>query len=194
MLEVLLTLFLLVLITSLAWPVLDKPMATLRLRRAADEIHAQWASARVEAMDSGRTYMFRYELGGGNGFRVECYSPLETAGDPQLQQSFDPATGGSGYAGSAQEPIQDTLPEGVTFLAGEAMADTRSAMIQTDANTASVTGTQWSAPILFYPDGTTSTAALQLKNQHDRCIQLSLRGLTGMVNIGEVSSFEGQLP
>lgn len=37
----------------------------------------------------------------------------------------------------------------------------------------------WSTPIFFYPDGSTSTAAILLKNEAGRCIEVRLRGLTG---------------
>ena len=185
--EVLLTLCLLVIITSLAWPVLDKPMATLRLQKAADAIHAEWYEARVEAMDSGRTYMFRYTVG-GNQFRAECYTPTETADDPVSDDYYDGSSGGLGYTGAPRKPVDGTLPKGVTFLAGQTEADTRAAMIQPAADSSYVGEVDWSEPILFYADGTTSTAVLQLGNEHNRCIELSLRGLTGTVNIGEVSA------
>ena len=45
--------------------------------------------------------------------------------------------------------------------------------------TASVDGTAWSTPMFFYPDGSTSTAAILLKNEAGRCIEVRLRGLTG---------------
>ena len=37
----------------------------------------------------------------------------------------------------------------------------------------------WSSPIFFYPDGSSSTAAILLKNDLGRCIEIRLRGLTG---------------
>jgi len=40
-------------------------------------------------------------------------------------------------------------------------------------------GVAWSTPIFFYPDGSSSTAAVLLKNEMGRCIEIRLRGLTG---------------
>ena len=37
----------------------------------------------------------------------------------------------------------------------------------------------WSSPIFFYPDGSTTTAAMLLKNEAGRCIEIRLRGFTG---------------
>ena len=37
----------------------------------------------------------------------------------------------------------------------------------------------WSSPIFFYPDGSATTAAVLLKNEMGRCMEIRLRGLTG---------------
>ena len=48
--------------------------------------------------------------------------------------------------------------------------------------------------ILFHPDGTTSDARLVLKNDRGRAMELSLRGLTGTVTVGEMLDIEQLLP
>ena len=52
-------------------------------------------------------------------------------------------------------------------------------------------GTAWSVPIFFYPDGTASTAAVLLKNELGRCIEVRLRGLTGTTTITGITSLDG---
>ena len=47
-------------------------------------------------------------------------------------------------------------------------------------------GTSWSTPIFFYPDGSSSTAAILLKNASGRCIEVRLRGLTGTGSVTEI--------
>ena len=47
-------------------------------------------------------------------------------------------------------------------------------------------GTTWSAPVFFFPDGTASTAAVLLKNETNRCLEIRQRGLTGTVSIGSI--------
>jgi len=57
-------------------------------------------------------------------------------------------------------------------------------------------GFRWSTPIFFYPDGTASTAAILLKNQAGRCIEVRLRGLTGTGSITETfltENYTGEL-
>ena len=49
-------------------------------------------------------------------------------------------------------------------------------------------GTIWSTPIFFYPDGSTSTAAILLKNEADRYIEIRLRGLTGTSTATEIKT------
>jgi len=55
------------------------------------------------------------------------------------------------------------------------------AMTTGDIRLGETSGTDgtWSSPIFFYPDGSTSTAAMLLRNGAGRCIEIRLRGLTG---------------
>lgn len=60
----------------------------------------------------------------------------------------------------------------------------------------SADGMIWSSPIFFYPDGTTSTAAILLKNESGRCYEIRLRGLTGtgmVTEITQVNDYLGEL-
>jgi hypothetical protein len=180
-----LTMCLLVILAAMAWPALEKPLAGMRLRKAADQIRAEWATARVDAMNSAQTYLFRYVANEGR-FRVERYTPPQGQGDSE----FGVATGGVGQdAGNTEmtpEVRQDALPEGVTFAASEVVVDTRASMIAAEMAQSGTEEASWSEPILFYPDGTTSTVRLVLKNADDRYLELQLRGYTGVVTIGEV--------
>jgi hypothetical protein len=44
----------------------------------------------------------------------------------------------------------------------------------------------WSRPILFYPDGSTSTAVVTLTNPTLGKVVIRLRGITGDVTVSEV--------
>jgi len=189
--EVLLTLCLLVVIASLAWPALDKPFANQRLRKSADRIRAAWCEARVDAMDAGTVYVFHYAIE-GDRYRVERRDDLMATADASIEQGTSP----SSVSGTPQV-VERILPFGVTFVTGEIEADSRATMLGVDSDasaTASSSAANWSQPIVFYPDGTTSTARLIMKNEHDRHIRLSLRGLTGVVRIADVGSDGESLP
>ncbi len=190
LIEVMLTLSLLVVIVALAWPALDKPFANQRLRRSADRIRAEWGRARVKAMDTGEIYLFRF-MPEGDRYCIEQGTSAEQAADATSYGQVSRSAGGPASR-AATSRRERPLPGGVTFHAGETVADTRSAMLESESTSTSSssygsTG-EWSQPIYFYPDGTTSTARLALKNEHERYIELSLRGLTGVAYVGEIQA------
>jgi prepilin-type N-terminal cleavage/methylation domain-containing protein len=193
MVEVLLTLALLVILAAMAWPALDRPFAGVRLRKAAERIRAEWATARVEAMDSGEICLFRCTAD-GDRYRVDCYATLTADQNATLGSVLDDSARGSGNTSTLPEVIEDRLPEGVTFVAGETQQDTRTALIASQVAQAATGEFNWSDPILFYPDGTTSTARLVLKNEHDRYIEIMLRGLTGAISISQARGSEELMP
>ena len=51
----------------------------------------------------------------------------------------------------------------------------------------------WSEPIYFFPDGTTTTVRLLLRNEHEFYIILDLRGLTGITTVSDVMTVD-ELP
>lgn len=190
--EVLLVLALLVLLASITWPALEQPMANQRLRKAADKVRTDWVRARVEAMSTGETCLFRYAAG-EDRYQVETHpapeSVLETPypDSAAAAQTSDPVD-----LSAATECRRHTLPEGIVFVEGETLADTRSALYQQSTTAAPAEG-EWSDPILFHADGTTSDATLVLANTHNRRIQLTLRGLTGVVTVGDTYVGEEEL-
>jgi prepilin-type N-terminal cleavage/methylation domain-containing protein len=189
LLEVLLTLGLLVLIASLAWPVISNAFPSQRLRSAADRVRAEWVQARVRAMRTDSVQIFLYTPD-GREFRVERRAMSEAVVDPSSGMPSGETTGvPEEYASNA---LKGELPESVKFVRSETAVDTRAATLDLTPNTSSESGQQWSEPILFYPDGTTSTARLLLRNDRGLQIELSLRDLTGIVTVGEpVVSKEG---
>lgn len=169
LLEVMLVLCLLVILSAVAWPALERPLANQRLREAADAVRIQWTRARIDAMSSGRTFLFSFIPETGK-YRIESREGAEYVAE---QTSAEAAA-----------PKEHTLPEGCKFLVGLTPRDDRAATFltrdsSTDANSAV------SEAILFYPDGTTSDAAVTLENEHGRRIDLTLRGLTGVTTVGD---------
>ncbi|MCH7689054.1 MAG: hypothetical protein IH899_20665 [Planctomycetes bacterium] len=73
------------------------------------------------------------------------------------------------------------LPEGVTFVASKAELDSRAAAVASGM----VSGTidREFQDIVFYPDGTTSTAEVTIKNERGKYITIQLRGLTGVARV-----------
>ena len=192
LMEVLLVLAVLVMITSLAWPTLNRAFETQRLRKAADLVRAAWGRARVKALSTGRIHIFQYTVG-GDRYAIQ----QRTTGEVTVDAAADDLP--TGFADASYEnptPFgqERQLPEGVTFVGSQTVSDTRAAMVAAEANQFRSVEQGWSNPIFFYPDGTTSTARLVLKNQRGRTIELALRGLTGVVTVGDVQAPDVQAP
>lgn len=185
-LELLLVLALLVTIASLAAPQVGRTLDSHRLRGAAEELRAVWSKARVRAMEQGRTYVFRSELSGSQ-YQVE---PLVSPDD--YLESSQLSLGNAAMASVAGSKIEAAeLPDKVTFAGTQLAQDFRAMTLNPAAAAATAaaepTGTLWSTPVYFYPDGTTTTAKLRVVNERDRGIEISMRGLTGVIYVKDVS-------
>jgi hypothetical protein len=172
---------LIVILGALSWPAMDRPMATQSLRSGADAVRAAWVQARVAAMNTGATFAFRYAPGGDH-YTVEC---LPT---PELYSDRDSsAFGTSGTLEpdpTTQLKLDRHLPDRVCFSGGQSATDSRAAEAATSGTSTNADAQlAWADPILFYPDGTTSTACIRVQNQYNRMIELSLRGLTGVATV-----------
>jgi hypothetical protein len=169
-------------------------------------------------MQDGYVYCFRFSYG-SNRYRVDkVLDPHFTAkfstpesdnnneNDPRLDKIIDP-----------DELTDDDyyLPDPESNVGQESMGNSSKNQLQKECffadcyvkpnarekyyegtNFNSFNNGDWSQPILFYPDGTTSTATILLKNAQSRCVELHLRGLTGAISTGKVCSetiYEGYL-
>jgi hypothetical protein len=186
LLELMIVLGLLVIIGALAVPALERPLDAEKLRKSAQLVQAHWDKARVHAMQQGQIMVFQYQADSGR-FRIMPWMADDvliegnTAADPTGPSST--AVDSSGLLGE--------LPEGVKFLTSITLSETRSLDVESQladlSQSASADGA-WSAPVLFYPDGTASTAEVTMVNQTGSYVTLRLRGLTGVARVSEVLS------
>ena len=149
--------------------------------------------ARVEAMESGRVRMFRYQIDTGS-FKV---APLLRTSD-ELENNLAGTSQGIGisqavFQSAEAEVVEGTLEEGIVFAGESVEADMRSYTLgQEQGGDLSIA--DWSNPVLFYPDGTTSDAKVYLRDNGGTLISVQLRGLTGIARIVEPDlSQEGKL-
>ena len=186
LLELLLVLGVLVIVSSMAWPVLDRLLTSERLAKSADRVRASWIAARTSAIESGRILAFRYEPEAGR-FRLELRDELEDSGEALP-------------ASVAKLPLEQTLPDGVRFAAAKEdltsleEPPTENSEKPTDLANADQADASLSEPILFFPDGTCSGARLTLRNDRGWSVDLQLRGLTGVVTSGRPQRSEEPLP
>ena len=185
LLEVLLVLIVLSLVAAATWPSLERSFADQRLRDAADLVRAEWSSARAKAMESGVDYRFRYTLEDRRFWIEECQDT------GSLGNGLDSATAlGSGAH-------EETLPEEVVFHEGEVKSDSTEEGADTmpgdgEVDPGSLEGGESGAAIVFRSDGTCSSAKLVLRNEYDRGITVTIRGLTGMSEARDISPIEGR--
>ncbi len=197
LLEVLLTLCLLVILAALTWPAVGRPMATQRLREGADRVRSAWVQARVKAMSSGRLQVFRVAPE-GDGFLVDSQSGEDDSSTP-TQAGPGEVAGGLGDA-AAPRSQSHRLPERVRFVAAQTAYDPRAAMAaagaaaSADMAASGNPGPGLSDPIYFFADGTSSSVQVRLTNEYNQTIDLALRGLTGVVTVGEVGAAEAGSP
>lgn len=168
LLEVLLVLCMLAAMAALAAPALEGPFANQRLVKGADLVRSHWARARIEAVESGCIRVFRCSPG-SDRFRMESLNIDGTSAAADASGSIVLA-----------EPIERTLPNGISF-----------AGFSVDGAMATGGDEGWTQPILFYPDGTSSSAQVTLTSRFGRSIDVTLRGLTGVAIVGVAQASGG---
>lgn len=208
LLELLLALAVLVAVAAITWPALERPLATQRLRRAAEQVRTQWIKTRTKAINAGETFSFRYQPDTAR-FRVEVQSQdaalLEATaanmgsqagagGPPSAGSQSSTASSTTSLPAVPPQPLEAELPEGVKFAGGDVTEDGRAAEIANRERSMGSVDLSWSQPIFFYPDGTATAARVALVGQRERAIVIELRSLTGGARIGEIVSQESLRP
>lgn len=196
--EILLVLVVLVTVLSLTWPVLDKIHSQYRLRQGGQLVQVRLAAARVQAINSGLVYQFRYEPGGQRfvvlPFDQQALSaqpapgthgPRKLAGKlPSARARFEAphaaagmtgagagATGAGSTSAAAGVNSAQSLP--AAWLAGIPDVD-------------QFTDAAWSQPILFYPDGSASQSLLTIRDGKSDYVTVSVRSLTGSISVSKI--------
>jgi len=194
--ELLLVLTLIVIVAAMAVPAFLGPIDDYRLLKSADLVRARWAKARNEAMRSGRTMMFRYQVQTGTFEIAPWQGEEDYLESSQLLGSTLGATSTINAAPSANVATAtsslgysktEQLAENVTFAALAAVSNTRDVRIQQAMQTqGGGAALQFSPPILFYPDGTSTTTRITLANKRQRFVIIQLRGLSGVAEVSDL--------
>ena len=179
--EVLLVLVVLTLIAATAWPSLERSFASWRLQDAADLVRAEWADARAKAMRLGAAQQFHYtpqeQIYWVESSPIDANAPADVESDSRHL----------------------TLPHEIYFHEGQVQSDGLQAASADQAtqseeiDPAMIEDGEPGAPIVFYPDGTCSSARLVLRNEYDRGITVTIRGLTGMSDVRKIFNIEDRL-
>ncbi len=189
--ELLLALAILVTLAAMVVPSFTGLLADRRVLRAGDQMRVEFMQARLSAMRSGRTYMVQMSTE-THQLRIRPWVDANDMTEALDQTGGSSAllTGGNAMAGSMQEvdvaseAREVDLPEGVMITSLNVQSSQRSFMIESQVQAEAAAG--WGQPILFYPDGTTSTAAVTVTSEGVGQVIVLLRGLTGEATVTNV--------
>lgn len=183
-------------IGAIAIPQIGWLLGDRRLVRAADQMRIEMTQLRIKSMREGRIMLIEASSEEEGKIQKRAYFSVAdsteafdqlgsqsalASGAQQAQISFDAPDA----AETEAEIIE--LPEGTTVETIAVVGSARALSIQEELLTQGAGLTQ---PILFYPDGTTSTAAVVLVHPEHGKITVKLRGLTGDVSVGQTEGIE----
>jgi len=178
---------------GLSWPAVRNSLAKSRLRHAARQVQTELNKLRSQAIRSGKVQMLRYHEQGILFQVTTAHRPSRwNAPEPQPDARRSPTRPPARTA--AHRSVK--LPDGIRFqparpgkrpgletdLTTEATAQPIATIDHSSDRIPRAEATpRWSRPIVCYPDGRTSDAHIVLAGQHGFVMEVTLRGLTGLV-------------
>lgn len=196
LLELLLTISVLAAIAAVAIPQAGLLLGDQRLVRAGNQLQVEMTRLRVDSMREGRVMMIEAMLE-GNTIRIKPFYSIadsteafdQTGSQSSLLSGAEQATAVTTTIGQSDPKVID-LPEDVLVTSVGVVSAARASEIEQQTISDQTEG--WSRPILFYPDGSTSTAAVTLTHPTIGRVIVKLRGITGSTTVSEVLAVEQQ--
>jgi prepilin-type N-terminal cleavage/methylation domain-containing protein len=196
LLELLLTMTIIAALSAVAIPHAGLLLGDRRLVRAGDLLRVEMTRLRVDAMRQGRVLMLE-GLIEGSSIRTKPFYSISDATEA-LDQTGSQAGLMTGAQQGVAVPIEidesagttTELPEDVIVKSVNVASAVRAAEIE--QATVNDQSEGWSRPVLFYPDGSTSTAMIVLSAESIGRVVVKLRGITGDVEVSDVLAEEGQ--
>jgi type II secretion system protein H len=177
LIEMMVVLAIVAMLAVMVWPAMRKPLAKSELRSAAKQVRTELAKTRLKAIETGEPQQFRFQLG-TDRFQVMVVGAGEQPLQATRPASNDAVTGTTEVA----DGDEFSLPKGVSFLVPEPI-DVAEAAEAAGMEAAEET---WSRPIIFYPNGRSSDARIELQGQQGMKVEVNLRGLTGVATVGDL--------
>lgn len=189
LIELLLVLAVLAVVMAVVMPTYEAIVVAARLQHSAEKLDLELKRARVTAIRTGQAQVFRFQVGGG---QYECNAwlgsndDMNASGGATIQNAagmvVETASDGSSMGVADASQSAKTLEQGVTFAKADTLADSRTLMEQAQTGQTGAVG-GWSSPILFYPDGTSTTAEIIIQDTSGGLRAIQLRGLTGHTKV-----------
>ena len=166
LLEMLLVLTVLMTIAGFSWQPLMNAFNDNLVKEAAEDVRILMGRCRFLALETDSTWQFRYEPGGRRYMRI----PYEVLGDSTaIAAHKDSGTMASTmtFEGSATSGGQRVTAELLEGLPGS-----------TD-----LVSVNWSAPVLFFPDGTSSDVEFSVYSELGSSRKIIVREVTGSISV-----------
>lgn len=205
--ELLIVMVLLAILFGLAWPTLRSPWGQSKLQDAGEKVRAAMAEARREAITSVQPWQFCYRPGTADYVIGPLH--LDDESNPIASEASDRDDESDSLDLDMEEPEPELkvkqLPHGVTFCdpdvdletgvgweegdMGESgtSANPVDAGLSSDDLAAELTSGEWSAPIVFFPNGRCTSDRLRLlaPGSEVRVLPVRVRGILGSADVGK---------
>ncbi len=185
-------------IGAIALPRLDQILERQKLRGAASEMRLAWDTARLEAMRTGQAQVFNCLPGTGTYTVQPLVLQSDTANvgsgaTVMLQGGAMAETQSNGFLTSADSTDAQAkeLGDEILFVSCNVASDMRAYAMAQDSQSSGAgdinTQTVGQA-VIFYPDGSTSTAEVRIQNERGDVRGVQIRGLTGHTRVVDISN------
>lgn len=189
-----------VVIGSIAVPAVDRALERQKIRGAADEMRMAWDSARIKAMRTGQAQVFQCQIG-TNTYTIQPLTlhddvnnigqgaTILNAGVAVTTQdsTFGMTTQATDTSKSSDQKIDDSLK----FTSCIVASDLRSLSVAQSGDNATVNVQTVAQSVIFYPDGSTTSAELKMQNERGEVTGVQIRGITGHTKLVALSVPEG---
>jgi prepilin-type N-terminal cleavage/methylation domain-containing protein len=188
LLELLLALAVISVLAGITIPAALRMYADANLSDAAEKVRNLVGQARLNAINTGDQYQFRFEKDGRHFVQLPVEVPPET----------DPTTATTIPTIPRPQSVLGLLPEGMRFesLAAETTTTGDSPgpplppeLFQGLPKPQELVSLEWSAPILYSADGSANDASWLVVDPRKESIRVDVRGLTGAASIGAILPF-----
>ncbi len=197
-LELILVLAVVVAIAGISWPRMSGFLKRESVMGNIEQVRQMLDHARVQAVEDGITYQFRYEPNGRKYVLLPYDLQVPVDDQSSSSQALTEQSISGSSAGNIKLAIVQELTEDCQFympttlisddpIVLERLPEPWLKMVRNGVQHRDVS---WSAPILFSADGTATTGAVTVVDEDKRYITASVRGLTGTVVTSRIS----QLP
>lgn len=195
LMELMLVLTIIVVIGSIAVPSMERVMERQKIRGAADELRLAWDTARIKAMRSGQAQVFQCEIG-SNSFSIQpliLHDDMNNIGEGATMisggvetETTSTAFGMATTAADTSKEDEKELDESIEFVSCLVATDLRSLSVAQSGENATVNLQSVNQSVIFYPDGSTSTAEVKIKNERGEMTGVQIRGITGHTKLIEL--------